>query len=217
LSLATPLALAISLSMDSLAAALARGAALRCPPVGEALKVGAAFGLCQTIVPLAGWSAGLALTHSAALAHTIESVDHWVAFTLLAIVGGLMVRAGLGGGDAASDAGRPDDERMGARELADEAGTGTIADTRFGLGILALFATGLATSIDAGAVGLGLAMVDIDMTTTILLIGVVTFVVGAGGVLLGRLTGSLLGRWAEIGGGLGLIAIGCAILVRHTL
>lgn len=77
--------------------------------------------------------------------------------------------------------------------------------------------TAVATSIDAAAVGAGLALVDVDMVTTAALIGAVTFAVAFGGVLIGRIAGSRLGRWAELTGGVVLIAIGAKILVEHTM
>ena len=84
-------------------------------------------------------------------------------------------------------------------------------------GWLALLTVAVATSIDASAVGVGLAMADVNIAVTASLIGVVTFLMGFGGVLLGRAAGPLLGRRAELIGGLGLLAIGTKILVEHTL
>lgn len=182
----TSLALAVSLSMDSFAAALGRGAVLRRPGVPEAFRVGIAFGLCQCAMPLLGWGVGLAF------ASLVEAVDHWIAFGLLLAVGGAMIRNFLSG---------EEDEEDG--------------DSRSGW--MVLLTTGIATSVDAAAVGAGLALVDVDMVTTAALIGAVTFAVGFGGVLIGRAAGARLGRWAELTGGLLLIGIGVKILIEHTL
>ncbi|AWK89946.1 manganese efflux pump MntP family protein [Azospirillum thermophilum] len=181
----TSLALAFSLSMDSFAAALGRGAVLRRPGFPEAMRVGAAFGICQCAMPLLGWAVGIAF------ASLVEAVDHWIAFGLLLAVGGAMIRNFL--------AGEEDEE----------------ADSRSGW--MALLTTAVATSIDAAAVGAGLALVDIDMVTTAMLIGAVTFAVAFGGVLIGRAAGDRLGRWAELFGGIILIGIGLNILIEHTL
>ncbi|HYD31165.1 MAG TPA: manganese efflux pump MntP family protein, partial [Azospirillaceae bacterium] len=173
--LGTSLALAFSLSMDSFAAALGRGACLRRPGLPEAFRVGMAFGLCQLAMPLVGWAVGIAF------ASLVSAVDHWIAFGLLLLVGGIMIRNFFA-----------DDDGDGA----DGAGRG---------GFIALVTTGFATSIDASAVGVGLAVVDVDIVTTSLLIGAVTFAVAFSGVLLGRVAGSYLGRWAELVGGIVLI------------
>ncbi len=121
----------------------------------------------------------------------VAAVDHWIAFLLLLGVGGKMLWESLS-----------DDE--------DESPRGG-----FGLGQLFLMA--VATSIDAAAVGVSLAVVDVDIVAVCLLIGVVTFGMACGGVLMGRAAGPLFGKRAELIGGLGLIAIGIKILVEHTL
>lgn len=177
--------LALSLSMDSFAAALGKGAVLRRPGIPDALRVGAAFGACQLLMPVVGWAVGVAF------AGLVAALDHWVAFGLLLLVGGAMIRNFL----------RP--------------GPGSERDGRTGL--LALATTALATSVDAAAVGVGLAMAEVDIVTTALLIGAVTFGMAFGGVLIGRAAGPMLGHRAELIGGFGLIAIGTKILVEHTL
>ncbi len=188
--IATSLALAFSLSMDSFAAALGRGACSRRPGLPEAMRVGAAFGLCQCAMPLLGWGIGIAF------ASLVEAVDHWIAFGLLLAVGAAMIRNAATEDEVEEDCGQPRSVRAEW---------------------LALMTTAIATSIDAAAVGAGLALVDIDMVTTAALIGAVTFAVAFGGVLIGRAAGSRLGRWAELAGGLVLIVIGARILFEHTM
>jgi len=187
MSYATALILAFSLSMDSFAAALGTGAVLRRPGVGEALRVGALFGGVQLAMPLIGFALGLTFA-----AH-VQAVDHWIAFLLLLGVGGKMLWESL------SDEDEEDESPAG----------------RLGLGPLFLMA--VATSIDAAAVGVSLAVVDVDIVAVCLLIGVVTFGMASGGVLMGRAAGPLFGKRAELVGGLGLIAIGVKILVEHTM
>jgi len=183
---ATSLALALSLSMDSFAAALGRGATQTRPGVPEALRVGLAFGVCQLLMSVIGWAVGVSF------AGMVQAVDHWIAFGLLLVIGGSMIRNALGG--------EADDDAAVKRS-----------------NWLSLLTTAVATSIDASAVGVGLAMADVNIATTASLVGLVTFLMGFGGVLLGRAAGPLLGRRAELVGGLGLIAIGIKILVEHTL
>lgn len=183
---ATSLALAFSLSMDSFAAALGCGAAQKRPSVPEALRVGITFGVFQLGMALLGWALGVSF------AEQVQAIDHWIAFGLLLLIGGSMVRNAIGG--------EADDDGAVKRS-----------------GWLSLLTMGIATSIDASAVGVGLAMADLDIVITASLIGAVTFLMGFGGVLLGRAAGPLLGRRAELVGGLGLVAIGTKILVEHTL
>jgi putative Mn2+ efflux pump MntP len=188
MSYATALVLALSLSMDSFAAALGTGAVLRRPGLGEALRVGLLFGGVQLAMPLIGFALGLTF------ASYVEAVDHWIAFLLLLGVGGKMLWESLSGDE--------DDE--------DDSPRG-----RLGLGRLFLMA--VATSIDAAAVGVSLAVMDVDIVGVCLLIGVVTFGMASSGVLMGRAAGPLFGKRAELLGGLGLIAIGVKILVEHTM
>lgn len=182
----TSFALAVSLSMDSFAAALGRGAVQKRPGLTEAVRVGFAFGACQLSMAAIGWAVG------ASFADMVQAVDHWIAFGLLLLIGGSMIRNAIGGEE--------DDDAAATRS-----------------GWLALLTMAVATSIDASAVGVGLAMADVDIAVTATLIGVVTFLMGFGGVLLGRAAGPLLGRRAELVGGLGLIAIGAKILIEHIL
>lgn len=87
--IATSLALAVSLSMDAFAAALGKGAVLRRPGVPDALRVGAAFGACQLLMPVLGWAVGVAF------AGLVAAVDHCIGFGLLLLVGGAMIRNSL--------------------------------------------------------------------------------------------------------------------------
>ncbi|HYG87780.1 MAG TPA: manganese efflux pump MntP family protein [Azospirillum sp.] len=121
----------------------------------------------------------------------VQAVDHWIAFLLLLGVGGKMLWGSV------SDEG--DDTPAG----------------RLALGQLFLMA--VATSVDAAAVGVSLAVVDVDIVGVCLLIGLVTFGMASSGVLMGRAAGPLFGKRAELIGGLGLIAIGVKILVEHTM
>lgn len=122
----------------------------------------------------------------------VEAVDHWIAFLLLLGVGGKMLW------ESFSD--EEEDGEPGGR-----------------LGFGQLFLMAVATSIDAAAVGVSLAVVDVDIVAVCLLIGLVTFGMASGGVMMGRAAGPLFGKRAELVGGLGLIAIGVKILVEHTM
>ena len=117
--------------------------------------------------------------------------DHWIAFVLLALLGMRMIRAGLRDDDA------PETNALQRH------------------GFWALAATGVATSIDAMAVGVGLAFLEVSIVVVAVTIAATTLVLVTLGILLGRVLGALAGRRAEIAGGVLLIAIGAAILYEH--
>lgn len=175
------------MSTDAFAAAVGKGAAMHKPSFPQALRAGAIFGTIEGLTPLIGWLLGVAA------AKYITAWDHWIAFTVLGLLGLHMVYAGL----------KPESEAT-----ADDA-------SRRGHGFWSLAATGLATSIDAMAVGVGLAFLDVNIGVIALVIGLTTLVMVTLGIMLGHVLGSLVGKRAEIMGGLLLIAIGAAILYEH--
>ncbi len=178
--------LSLSMSADAFAAAVGRGAAHR-PSVAGALRAGLVFGVIEGITPLIGWALGIAA------AGYVEQIDHWIAFGLLAIVGGKMIW----------DARKKDDEE-------DDAATpGRL------VGPLALVATAIGTSIDAAAIGVGLAFIGANIWIIALSIGCTTFICTSIGMLIGKAVGRRFGTLAELIGGVALIAIGVAILVDH--
>lgn len=179
--------LGIAMSTDAFAAAVAKGAAMRNPRFSEALRAGIIFGTIEGLTPVIGWLLGLSA------AKYITAWDHWIAFTLLGLLGLRMIHAGL----------KPEDE-------------GGAADaTKRMHGFWSLAATGFATSIDAMVVGVGLAFLDVNIGAVALVIGLTTLVMVTLGIMLGRILGSLAGKRAEIMGGVMLIAIGAAILHEH--
>lgn len=125
-----------------------------------------------------------------AAAPYVTAWDHWIAFVLLVLLGLRMIQAGL----------RPD---------------GVGAEAPRNHGFWALAATGFATSIDALAVGVGLAFLEVNILLVAAAIGLTTLLMVTAGILLGRVLGALAGKRAEIGGGVLLIAIGATILVQH--
>ena len=179
------MAIAFAMSTDAFAAAIAKGAALQRPSWREALRTGAIFGVIEAITPLVGWLIG------SAAAKYASQWDHWIAFALLAGLGARMTWQGC----------RPEEDGIDRRPESHS------------FWVLAL--TGLATSIDALAVGVGLAFVDVHIGWVAAAIGSATFVMVAIGVMLGRVLGAVAGKRAEILGGLLLIGIGTAILLEH--
>jgi len=181
--------LAIGLAADAFAVAVGQGAVVRTHPWRSALTVGAAFGAAQAIAPLIGWSLTLVL------AGLIESVDHWIAFVLLAIVGAKMVWEGFKK-DPPGEESDPGKEKV--------AGGWT------------LLMLAVATSIDAAAAGITLPALGAPILLSVAAIGLITFALSTAGVMIGRAGAKALGSQAEIIGGLILIVIGTKVLIDHN-
>lgn len=177
--------LSISMSADAFAAAIAKGAAQR-PGPGAAVRGGLVFGIVEAITPLIGFFLGTFA------ADFIEAVDHWVAFGLLGLVGLRLVIEGL----------RRDREEESPAEPARH-------------GPLGFVTTAIGTSIDAAAVGVSLAFLDVDIWVIAASIGCSTFVLTTIGLLIGRRAGDRLGATAEVAGGVILIGVGTFILLDH--
>jgi putative Mn2+ efflux pump MntP len=127
-----------------------------------------------------------------AAADHVKAWDHWIAFVLLGVLGLRMIRSACRGGHDTIE--KP---------------------TRHSFWVLAM--TGFATSIDAMAVGVGLALLNVPIVPIALAIGCATFVMVTLGVMVGRVLGNIAGRWAEAVGGILLIAIGSAIFYQHLV
>lgn len=175
--------LAFSLSSDAFAASIAKGA--KHPETSSARKllIAAGFGVAEAVAPFIGYLLGQQFQSY------IEDYDHWVAFTLLAVLG----------------------VRMIWKSFNPEQDTETAINPTWGA--VALTAAG--TSIDATAVGLTLALVSNNIPLTILAIGVVTFGMTLAGLHLGGRIGERFGQKVEFTGGVGLVLIGLNILRQH--
>lgn len=182
----TVLLTAIGLSADCFAVALGAGISIKTPSPLQVLRLSSAFGVFQTLMAMLGWLAGRAILG------LIADYDHWVAFALLAFVGGRMLWASF----------HPDE------------GEARNTDITRGFSLLVL---SVATSLDSLAVGLSFAVLEINIALASSTIGVTAFLVTAIGFLVGRQAGRLAGRWAEVAGGVILIGIGFRILLSHLL
>lgn len=179
------LGIAAALAMDCFAVTLGMASGSTGLTMRQALRAAAYFGGFQFLMPVLGWLAGDRLIG------LIRNVDHWVAFGLLALVGGRMIYEAFGMSHEEKTC-RPDQTR-GRRMI-----------------VLAF-----ATSIDALAVGLSLGVVRTGILYPAAVIGGTSFVLTVAGAKLGPFVGRLAGRWAELVGGLILIGIGVKILVEH--
>ena len=173
---------AVGLSMDAFAVAVCRGLEMRRLNVRQALLIALFFGGFQALMPLAGYLLG------AGFAHYISNVDHWIAFALLAFIGGRMIWEALRGGE---------EEHIDA------------------LGLKLLVMMAVATSIDALAVGVTFAFLRMRILPSVLCIGATTFVLSFAGVCVGNRFGTRFKKKAEVAGGMVLVLIGVKILLEH--
>ena len=174
---------AVGLAMDAFAVAVCKGLSIRTLKVRQMLLVGLWFGAFQGLMPAIGYLLG------SAFAGFIQSVDHWIAFVLLAIIGGNMIREALG-----------DEEEC-------------CGDPSLAFGVMLMLA--IATSIDALAVGVTFAFLGVKILTAVAFIGIITFAISAAGVKIGNLFGAKYKSKAELFGGVVLVLMGLKILLEH--
>lgn len=184
MSALTLIGISIGLAMDAFAVAIGAGLTLKTVSARQTFRLAWHFGLFQALMPIIGWLAGLSV------AEWIAPVDHWIAFGLLAAIGGKMIYEAL----------KDDGEEAERR------------DPTKGWSLILL---SIATSIDALAVGLSLALLGLSIWWPALVIGLVAGAFTTLGLQLGKRFGALLGRRMEVVGGLILIGIGVKILVEH--
>lgn len=173
---------AVGLSMDAFAVAVCKGLALRKANVGQMALVGLWFGGFQALMPLLGYVVGVQFRDQ------ITAIDHWIAFGLLAVIGGNMIREALS----------KEEERPDAS-----------------LSVKAMLPMAVATSIDALAVGVGFAFLSVNIGAAVSFIGCITFVLSMVGVKVGSLFGAKYKTKAELAGGVILILMGLKILLEH--
>ncbi|MBS6195686.1 MAG: manganese efflux pump [Clostridiales bacterium] len=189
MDIVTLITLAIGLSMDAFAVAVCKGLAMKKITVGKAAIVGLWFGGFQALMPLIGYFLGVQFKDK------ITSVDHWIAFVLLALIGLNMIREALG----------KDDEGEECSECG-ESGT---------LKVKEMFVLAVATSIDALAVGVTFAFLQVNIWAAVSSIGLITFALSMVGVKVGNVFGVKYKARAELAGGIILILLGLKILLEH--
>ncbi len=177
------LLISVGLAMDAFAVSVGKGMTLKSVRPRHALTAGLWFGLFQGLMPLIGYFVGQSF------AEYVVSVDHWIAFGLLTLIGVNMIREAMSGDE---------DEVDGS------------------FGVRTMLVMAIATSIDALAVGISMAFLDVNIWFSAAVICVVTLLVSGAGVYLGSAFGTRLGSKAGIVGGVILIAIGIKIVVEHV-
>ena len=181
------LLIGVGLSMDAFAVSICQGLSMTKIKWGHALTVGLYFGGFQALMPFTGWLLG------SQFAGCIQQYDHWVAFVLLVLIGGNMIREAL----------------SGEEDEAEDAAIGA------GLDHKKLFLMAIATSIDALAVGVTFAFLDTAILPAIGIIGTTTFFISVAGVAVGCWFGARYKKRAEITGGVILVLLGVKILLEH--
>ena len=177
--------LAVGLSMDAFAVSICKGLSMKKAGLREGMLCGVWFGGFQALMPVIGFFLGTLF------AKQIEAVDHWVAFILLVLIGGNMLKEAFSRCDCCEE----HDADLSAKTM---------------------FVMAVATSIDALAVGISLAMAgNVDIWAAMALIGIVTFLMCTAGVKIGNIFGSRYEKKAEAAGGIILILLGLKILLEH--
>ena len=187
--------IAVGLSMDAFAVAICKGLSMNKISIKKAGIVGLYFGIFQSGMPLIGYCLGVKFHNK------ITSMDHWIAFILLGLIGITMIRE--------SRRGKCD---IKVNSQIDE---DTKEDTNEFLDFKSMSILALATSIDALAVGVTFAFLNVNITSAISFIGIVTFILSMIGVNIGNVFGSVYKSKAEFIGGLILILMGFKILFSH--
>lgn len=188
MSIISILLTAIGLSMDAFAVALTIGMNINNVDRNNvdrnkiAIKLGIYFGIFQGIMPFLGWILGMKFTKY------IQSIDHWIAFALLTLIGVKMIIDGV----------KPNEENK-IKEYSNKT----------------FFILAIATSIDALAIGVTFAFLNINILSAIFIIGITTFVLSVSAVYLGKVIGNIIKNKAGIFGGLILLIIGLKILLEH--
>jgi putative Mn2+ efflux pump MntP len=186
MSLITVVLIALALAMDAFAVSLSTGVTMKKMHLRHAFRMAGFFGIFQAFMPIAGWSVGRFA------ADFIKAYDHWVAFVLLAAVGGKMIYEAIWGDKEAEE------EKTDPHN------------------IYILLTLAFATSIDAAAVGISLSFLNIAIIQPSVIIGIITFFVSLLGVWLGCRVGDIFGRKIEILGGIVLVGIGIKIVIEHV-
>lgn len=182
------LLIAVGLSMDAFAVSICHGLSMTKASLKKALVIGLYFGIFQALMPLIGYLIG------AQFADLIEDYDHWVSFVLLTLIGVKMI----------------------AESLEKENQPDTCAEKKeVSLTPVKMLPLAVATSIDALAVGISFAFMQIQIVSAVTLIGITTLVLSVAGVKIGNLFGTRFKSKAELAGGLILILLGVKILLEH--
>ena len=185
---------AFALSMDAFAVSNTKGMTIKNLKKSTALKMALAFGVFQGAMPLLGWALGISFESY------IKSIDHWIAFILLGFIGFNMIKGFF------------DDRKEGKESELEFSATADEHD----LSNKEIIMLAVATSIDALAVGISFAFLNVSIIPAASIICIITFLVCVVGVFVGNKVGDIFNGYAELVGGVILILIGFNIFNEHT-
>ncbi|MDR2044701.1 MAG: manganese efflux pump MntP family protein [Clostridium sp.] len=185
--------IAIGLSMDAFAVSVCKGLSLKKAAFRHAVLTGLWFGGFQAFMPFLGYLLG------SRFERYITSIDHWIAFVLLSLIGGSMIK----------DAKQPKQEKFSTSPIPKDAAFDASLSPK------AMFPLAIATSIDALAIGVTFAFLQVDVLPAVAFIGITTFLFSTAGVKVGNLFGFRYKGKAELAGGSLLIVMGIKILLEH--
>ena len=192
---------AVALAMDAFAVSITKGMTLKNLTKKMAIKIALFFGVFQAAMPFIGWFLGISFEKY------IKSKDHLIALILLSVLGGKMIYEFIKEKREAKEESIADKEVSSTLEV-----EGDIEE----LSNKELTTLAVATSIDALAVGISFAFLSVNIISTSIIIGVITFVLCLIGVIAGKRIGGLFSEYAELIGGIILIIIGISIFNEHT-
>ena len=173
--------IAVGLSMDAFAVSVCKGLSVQQLKFSHACTAGAYFGGFQFLMPLLGYALGVRFQQY------ITSIDHWIAFVLLALIGANMIKESRGEAEQLNDS----------------------------FSFWTMLPLAVATSIDALAVGITFAFLQVSILPAVTVSGCTTFVLSAAGIKIGHVFGARYQSRAELAGGIVLIVLGCKILLEH--
>jgi putative Mn2+ efflux pump MntP len=183
--LAEVVLIAIGLSMDAFAVSITLGLSVKKPTVKEILTPGLFFGFFQALMPAVGYFAGIHFVNK------IQNFDHWIAFALLGFIGGKMIKESL------SKENEPKEQNKNSFQF------------------IRMLVLAIATSIDALAIGITFALLNVNIIRAIIITGITTFFISMGGVKLGNIFGLKFKSKSEFLGGAVLIILGIKIVIEH--
>ncbi|MEE0932483.1 MAG: manganese efflux pump MntP family protein, partial [Clostridium sp.] len=194
---------AFALAMDAFAVSVTKGMALKNLTKSIAIKIALFFGVFQAAMPLIGWMLGISFQGY------IKAIDHWIALILLSILGGKMIYEFYESRKEAATE-KEEDEIEVSTTLEGE------GNNKVELSNKELTTLAIATSIDALAVGISFAFLNVNIVSSSLIIGLITFIVCFIGVIAGKKICGIFKDYAELIGGIILIIIGINIFNEHT-
>ncbi|WP_294389833.1 manganese efflux pump MntP family protein [uncultured Clostridium sp.] len=194
---------AFALAMDAFAVSVTKGMTLKNLTKAIAIKIALFFGVFQAAMPLIGWLLGISFQGY------IKAIDHWIALILLSILGGKMIYEFYESRKEGTSENEDTESEVSTTLEGEE-------NNKYEISNKELTTLAIATSIDALAVGISFAFLNVNIVSSSLIIGIITFIVCFIGVIAGKKIGAIFKDYAELIGGIILILIGINIFNEHT-